>query len=698
MEAGASDDPGTRATQPPDDSLIACPACQRPVVERHARFCAGCGHRFASPSIERFEERTAAADPLVGRTLADRYRIEEVIGRGGMGVVYRVEHVRIGKAMAMKLLHGDLARDRDVVRRFRREAETVSKLDHPNTVQIFDFGQAEGLTYLVMELLGGEDLGLILHTEGTLPFGRTAHIAAQVCSSVHQAHERGIVHRDLKPENIRILHDRDSPDFVKVLDFGLAKLRESNELAGASITRHGLLVGTPYYMAPEQIRGERYDHRADIYAMGCMLYKAAVGVPPFWAPTPIGVLTKHVTEDPVPPTIRSPRRDLTPDVDRIVLRAMAKDPAARHASMKELRDELDAYLRAHPEWRSGTSRRSIPPEPAHANSQAMTQPAIVARHRGAPPRTVVAATRDEVERYERQLRRQSRIRLALAGAFVLGAPGAFFVAWQRREAQPDRPLTNEREPNNQPGQENALAPNVAVEAYLGRRIDPTQGDVDVYAIEVPPGVDAVALRVTEIPNIDLVVELFAVGRSDPIVVLDAMPMGGPEAAPNLPLTAGRYLVRVHERREAGRHPTENVSDAYRISWTPTTRTDVDEREWNDTPAQAETLTLDAAGSAERRGYIGWNGDRDTYCLDDVTHPLAVEVSEVAGLDLVLTSDVDGRETTSNEGGRGEPEATLIAASRLPRRICVRISAAPGAQRADALHPYVLRFERRGIAR
>ena len=148
--------PGARPSNVSSNGLIACPACEKPVTESFARFCASCGYRFRQSSLD--EER-AEFDPLVGRTVADRYRIESVLGRGGMGVVYKVEHTRIGKLMAMKLLHGDLARDREVVQRFRREAESVSKLDHANTVQVFDFGQAEGMTFLVMELLGGKDLG-----------------------------------------------------------------------------------------------------------------------------------------------------------------------------------------------------------------------------------------------------------------------------------------------------------------------------------------------------------------------------------------------------------------------------------------------------------------------------------------------------------------------------------------------------------
>jgi serine/threonine-protein kinase len=236
-ERGAAHD----SEPPPRDSLVdarelKCPACGR-VSGFDVRFCATCGFRFKQDDDgtegTRKRDTRDQADPLVGRTIADRYQIVELIGRGGMGVVYRVEHTRIAKAMAMKLLHGELARDKEVVRRFRREADAVSKLDHPNTVQVFDFGRAEGMTYLVMELLSGRDLGAVLAQEGTISFARMAHIAAQICASVQQAHDHGIVHRDLKPENVRLLKRRDDDDFVKVLDFGLAKLRDNEEHARA---------------------------------------------------------------------------------------------------------------------------------------------------------------------------------------------------------------------------------------------------------------------------------------------------------------------------------------------------------------------------------------------------------------------------------------------------------------------------------
>jgi serine/threonine-protein kinase len=281
-------------------------------------------------------------DPLIGRVIADRYRILAPLGRGGMGVVYKVEHLRIGKLMAMKLLTGQLSRDRDVVRRFKREALAASRLTSVNTVQVWDFGHADGLTYLVMELVHGEDLGKVLRREGPMPWVRVAKIAAQVCNSLVEAHARGIIHRDLKPENLLMVRAElaEVQELVKVLDFGLAKLHEDERANPNEITMTGAIVGTPYYMAPEQIRAEPVDGRTDLYALGAVMYRALTGAPPFVAPTPMAVLTMHLVSPLEPPTQRAPSLGIPEEASAIVARALEKDPARRFSSAAELRDAL----------------------------------------------------------------------------------------------------------------------------------------------------------------------------------------------------------------------------------------------------------------------------------------------------------------------------------------------------------------------
>jgi len=182
----------------------------------------------------------------LGKVVDGRYRVLDVIGRGGMGVVYRVEHLRMGKMAAMKVLHRDLAQDPEIIARFEREAAAVSRLNHPHTVQVFDFGAAQGALYLIMELIRGQDLARVIERDGPMPWARAAPLCAQMCGALHEAHELGIIHRDLKPENVLITRTTGGRDYAKVLDFGLAKLDQRG--APKRETERKAIVGTPYFM------------------------------------------------------------------------------------------------------------------------------------------------------------------------------------------------------------------------------------------------------------------------------------------------------------------------------------------------------------------------------------------------------------------------------------------------------------------
>ena len=215
------------------DGRLRCDACGA-IIPPDAKFCGKCGESVGATGVQ------------PGDVIADRYRIVAEIGRGAMGVVYRAEHVQISKLMAIKLLHREVEDDPQNVARFQREAEAASRLDHPNTVQVFDFGRTDaGSLYLTMEYVDGRDLGKIIAQEGTIPFGRVAYLCAQVAGSIADAHAAGVIHRDLKPENIVITEGRDG-ERPRVLDFGLAKLFEGK--VGTQITSSGTIVGTPYYM------------------------------------------------------------------------------------------------------------------------------------------------------------------------------------------------------------------------------------------------------------------------------------------------------------------------------------------------------------------------------------------------------------------------------------------------------------------
>ena len=641
-----------------------------------AVFCNGCGRRLApvsgsgtaSAPVEASEAQVA--DPLVGRLVAERYRIVQLLGRGGMGVVYKAEHVHIGKLVALKLLHGELGADPTVARRFRREAEAASRLSSPHTVQIFDYGESDGLVYIAMEYIEGEDLGVHLDRERALPYPRAARICAQVAASVAEAHAVGIVHRDLKPENVMCSPVLGHPDFVKVLDFGLAKLREEDTDA-LTLTRAGHIVGTPYYMAPEQIRGEEVDPRTDVYALGAILYKCVAGVPPFVGSTPMSVLTKHLTDEVVP---LGERLDGIPRaLDAIVLRALAKEPTDRFGSAAQMRDALLAMLSEMGEDLGPAAATSSPD--------------------GTPPPMQLApgdvATRRDVDDYERRLRKRSRWG-GLAVVLLLGAVAAGgWYAWKQRP--PPAPSRFEQEPNDTPARANELPPDWPVEAFLGRRLSPTRSDADVYLVRRPDeSTEAWSLRVDAIPNMDIVVDVVPVGQRKPLLVLDTGGRGEPERAPNLPFHAPAYYVRVREKWVEGQLATENVSDPYVVSWRPVPPDPDTEREFNDSLEHAGELP----GEGRRVGWIGWRGDLDIYCFQSAGGPVSLTLTPPPRLDLRMRL-VDRDRAVSRTVDRaplGAPERQDRFGPVTPRH-CVEVSVSHRSPRpAEPTATYELRVQ------
>jgi serine/threonine protein kinase len=287
-----------------------------------------------------------AATPLPdvlppGTRLADRYVVGELLGGGGMAQVYRGQHETIGRAMAIKVLTRDLAHEPSIVERFIQEARAASRIHHENVVEVTDFGETEdGRPFMVMEYLEGEDLGHTLAREGRLPWDRAQPILLQLLAALQAVHEQGVVHRDIKPENIFLLSRLGSSDFVKVFDFGIAKVLRYDAPGGApggkSLTIKGQLIGTPPYMSPEQCLGEAVDARSDLYTVGVIAYELLTGRTPFVADSPARMLRMHVN-DPVPPIAQiAPELEIDPAVDAILQRAMAKDRDERFSSGYEL--------------------------------------------------------------------------------------------------------------------------------------------------------------------------------------------------------------------------------------------------------------------------------------------------------------------------------------------------------------------------
>ena len=328
---------------------------------------------------------------MVGETLGN-YRIVGKIGEGGMGAVYQAEHALIGRRAAIKVLLPELSSRSDVVRRFFNEARAVANLNHPAIIDIFDFGfHTDGSGYIVMELLEGQSLGARLNRVGSLASATAVNLTRQIAAAMSVAHGHGVVHRDLKPDNLFLVPDRTGApgELIKILDFGVAKLASAGSSQGPGVTNSGTLLGTPLYMAPEQCRGAgMVDARADIYALGCVVYHMLSGQPPFVYDFPGELIAAHQLEAPRP--LRLLDAVVAPALEAVVLRTLAKRPEDRPQSMQELLGELDratsAPTRAHGQQRTilfaGIAPDQPPPLPGPASAAAAT-----ARHTRTLPET-----------------------------------------------------------------------------------------------------------------------------------------------------------------------------------------------------------------------------------------------------------------------------------------------------------------------
>jgi serine/threonine-protein kinase len=312
--------------------------------------CPRCGREYENantlcPADGTVLEKTDD-DALIGQTLADKYRIEEIINEGGMGAVYRATHVLMDKTVAVKVLHPALAADDKIVARFSREARAASRISHPHALSVTDFGEDKGgVVFLVMEYLNGETLKEVIRKEGPMPLPRIVEIIRQVCGALEAAHAEGVVHRDLKSDNIMLI-DVGGGDWAKVLDFGIAKIKEKVGQDPA-LTAPNLIIGTPQYMSPEQCsQAAEIDSRSDIYSLGVILYELLIGHVPFTGESPTAIMMKHLQEP--PPSVLEERKDLPASVGRVVARAMAKRPEDRFQTVSELSEELAAAAADEP--------------------------------------------------------------------------------------------------------------------------------------------------------------------------------------------------------------------------------------------------------------------------------------------------------------------------------------------------------------
>lgn len=404
-----------------------CPRCNQELTGQ-AKFCNKCGMSISSEmnaatllasnepvkNISSSPEQVAtkvsttpvSITPTANRIIEGKYELLELLGEGGMGSVYRARRLRIGDYVAVKVLHEKYVTEESALERFRREAQAAAGVHHPNIVGIYDYGEEpdKGISaFIVMELVSGKPLRDIIEQEKRLGYKRAVSLIQTACAGVGAAHRRHIVHRDIKPDNFMVLPPESEGDSetIKVVDFGIAKLRD---IAGANnLTQTGIVMGTPYYMSPEQCRGDSLDSRSDVYSLGATLYEMIAGNPPFTAATVTGVVAKHLTEPPpaLPTTLGVP-----PALEAVIRRALAKDPNARQTDANVFAKELQTALSAsatipilapttapntevvYPEsWGGSTNQAPYYPHPAqqaatfptHGQPVQYTQPAVVAQ-------------------------------------------------------------------------------------------------------------------------------------------------------------------------------------------------------------------------------------------------------------------------------------------------------------------------------
>jgi serine/threonine protein kinase len=324
-----------------------CPTCLSDNPET-SRFCAGCGTQLPTPQDHPTVVTEILQAPIreltAGSTFAGRYQIIEELGHGGMGKVYKVQDTDINEKVALKLLRPEITLDKEAVERFSNELKLARKISHRNVCRMFDLGRAEGLSFITMEYVPGEDLKSFIHRSKQLTIGTALSIVKQVCEGLGEAHRLGVVHRDLKPGNIMIDKDGDA----KIMDFGIAR-----SLSGRGITGTGVMIGTPEYMSPEQVEGKDVNQRSDIYSLGIILYEMVAGRVPFEGDTALSIAMKQKGEAPKNPQSLNP--NLPDDLAGVILKCLEKDPPKRYPSAADLRAELEQVEKGLP-----TTERAAP--------------------------------------------------------------------------------------------------------------------------------------------------------------------------------------------------------------------------------------------------------------------------------------------------------------------------------------------------
>jgi serine/threonine-protein kinase len=341
--------------------------------------------------------RNAGVDPFIGTMLNNRFKVDAKLGEGGFGAVYRGTQMATGRKVAIKLLHPEMTRDENLVARFKREGLVLCNLRDAHTITTYDFDQTpDGTLYIAMELLEGRSLHQVFHDEAPIAWQRVTTILSMMCSSLAEAHAQGIVHRDLKPENVYLEKRPNHPEFVKILDFGIAKVMRgegSVDPHAPQLTATGQTLGTLEYMSPEQLMGKQLDGRSDIYALGVLAYELLTGRLPFPdAKGPAGLITAQLKQTPKAPSTVNPAGNIPAGVDRIIIKCLEKDKNNRFADVNALARAVQDCVQAGGHWGQDAAPPAAGPKP-----MAETRKAEPGGHVGAPPSMPAAPSQPQLQ-------------------------------------------------------------------------------------------------------------------------------------------------------------------------------------------------------------------------------------------------------------------------------------------------------------
>jgi eukaryotic-like serine/threonine-protein kinase len=382
-----------------------CPVCSTEYPDE-IKFCQNDGTTLRA---------AAPASDLVGQVIADRYHVVKKLGEGGMGQVYLAEHVKMGRRSAIKVMNPSMAHDSDAVARFNREAANASRITHPHVCAVYDFGETpDGLIYLAMEFVEGEPLTELLEREGALPLARAAHIFQQTADALQAAHDLGIVHRDLKPDNIMLAKTKGGADVVKVVDFGIAKAVGGDE-AGQKVTKTGLVVGTPEFMSPEQLSGDKVDGRSDLYALALVFFRMLTGKLPFEASTVQETMIKRLTDEPTPLATTRPDLAFPAGLQEVLDAALTRSPTDRYQSVAKFAADVAGIV--------GTAPAGAALPPTRADVEARTQLLNAEKTKAMAAQAPSARTRTSAA-MAAPPKRRSLVPVLVGAVLVLGGGGA----------------------------------------------------------------------------------------------------------------------------------------------------------------------------------------------------------------------------------------------------------------------------------